>query len=399
VGIAQGLLYFSLFATLLAALLAVLGKQWLLHYSSVGERGTISERGLERQRKFDGLRRWRFDLVMQVFPLLLQFSLLLFATALSIYLWTIHHAIASIALTLTGLGCGLYAAMIMSAVVSPDSPFQTSLSFLLRTVLERFPAPPNSWHQRFRYPASYLARLTPAFTQARNVVSRCSTAFSGAFSRITPLLPLAHPSEVLEPVPIFPSPGPSSKEAAAVLWALETSTDPILVETAAELVPELQWPGNLSFRPALTRLDETFLSCIENKWNIRHGMSTLATTCMRAFWVLDLVTREDQRAPDLWTWRWTLGITGSADLTSIGFWTSRPFSAGYLDQPITPWTLPLIAGRHLPEKTLGTVLKNFNLIPTHSRVNDERIFADFLFCLSSFFSRTAAQDRSVLDKR
>jgi hypothetical protein len=123
------------------------------------------------------------------------------------------------------------------------------------------------------------------------------------------------------------------------------------------------------------------------------------TTCMQAFWVLDLVTREDQRAPDLWTWRWTLGITGSADLTSIGFWTSRPFSAGYLDQPITPWTLPLIAGRHLPEKTLGTVLKNFNLIPTHSRVNDERIFADFLFCLSSFFSRTAAQDRSVLDKR
>jgi hypothetical protein len=41
--VAQSLLYFSLFATLLAALLAVLGKQWLLHYNSVGERGTIAE--------------------------------------------------------------------------------------------------------------------------------------------------------------------------------------------------------------------------------------------------------------------------------------------------------------------------------------------------------------------
>ncbi|KAJ7643496.1 hypothetical protein DFH06DRAFT_917600, partial [Mycena polygramma] len=92
--VAQSLLYVSLFFTLMAALLAVLGKQWLMHYDSVGERGTIEERGLERQRKFDGMRRWKFDLVMQIFPLLLQFSLLLFATALSVYLWTIHHAIA-----------------------------------------------------------------------------------------------------------------------------------------------------------------------------------------------------------------------------------------------------------------------------------------------------------------
>ncbi|KAF8183078.1 hypothetical protein K438DRAFT_1493372, partial [Mycena galopus ATCC 62051] len=98
--IAQSLLYVSLFATLLTALLAVFGKQWLLHYSSVGERGTIEERGLERQRKVDGMRRWRFELIMQVFPLVLQFSLLLFATALSIYLWTIHHVIATIVVTL-----------------------------------------------------------------------------------------------------------------------------------------------------------------------------------------------------------------------------------------------------------------------------------------------------------
>jgi len=41
----QCLLYFSPFATLLAVLPAVLAKQWLLHYNSVGERGTIAERG------------------------------------------------------------------------------------------------------------------------------------------------------------------------------------------------------------------------------------------------------------------------------------------------------------------------------------------------------------------
>ncbi|KAJ7636588.1 hypothetical protein FB45DRAFT_670427, partial [Roridomyces roridus] len=103
--VAECLLYISLSATLLAALLAVLGKQWLMYYSLAGEsRGTIAERGLERQRKFDGLRRWKFDAIMQLFPLMLQFALLIFAVALSVYLWTIHHALAVIAMIFTATG-------------------------------------------------------------------------------------------------------------------------------------------------------------------------------------------------------------------------------------------------------------------------------------------------------
>ncbi|KAJ6589414.1 hypothetical protein B0H19DRAFT_922767, partial [Mycena capillaripes] len=64
----QSLLYISLFTTLLAAFLAVLGKQWIMHYQAAGSRGTIEQRGLERQRKLDGLRRWKFDAVLQMFP-------------------------------------------------------------------------------------------------------------------------------------------------------------------------------------------------------------------------------------------------------------------------------------------------------------------------------------------
>ncbi|KAJ7353708.1 hypothetical protein DFH08DRAFT_956749 [Mycena albidolilacea] len=71
------LLYISLFTTLLAALLAVLGKQWVMYYQAAGSRGTIEQRGLERQRKLDGLRKWKFDTVLQAFPLLLQLALLL----------------------------------------------------------------------------------------------------------------------------------------------------------------------------------------------------------------------------------------------------------------------------------------------------------------------------------
>ncbi|KAJ7189060.1 hypothetical protein C8R46DRAFT_980463 [Mycena filopes] len=86
---AQSLLYISLCSTLLTALLAVLGKQWILAYTSAGEHGPISTRGLERQRKFDGLRKWHFETVIQMFPLLLQFGLFVFAAGLSVYLWTV----------------------------------------------------------------------------------------------------------------------------------------------------------------------------------------------------------------------------------------------------------------------------------------------------------------------
>ncbi|KAJ7244235.1 hypothetical protein C8J57DRAFT_1476837 [Mycena rebaudengoi] len=125
--IVQSFLYASLFSTLLAALLAVLGKQWLMHYDAAGSRGTLAERGLERQRKYDGLQRWKFTLVMEMFPLLLQLALLLFSTALSVYLLTISRPIAMIVITLTSLGTLAYISQLVSAAVYPDSPFQTPL--------------------------------------------------------------------------------------------------------------------------------------------------------------------------------------------------------------------------------------------------------------------------------
>ncbi|KAF7348678.1 hypothetical protein MVEN_01386600 [Mycena venus] len=126
--IAQNLLYVSLFSALLAALLAVLGKQWLMYYLAAGERGTIEARGLERQRKFDGLRRWKFDAVMQMFPLLLQIGLFLFSAALSTYLWRTHVSLAITVLSLTSVGFISYSALLISAAAAPDSPFQTPLA-------------------------------------------------------------------------------------------------------------------------------------------------------------------------------------------------------------------------------------------------------------------------------
>ncbi|KAJ7244320.1 hypothetical protein C8J57DRAFT_987583, partial [Mycena rebaudengoi] len=123
--IVQSLLYASLFSTLLAASLAVLGKQWLMHYDAAGSRGTLSQRCLERQRKHDGLQKWKITVVMEMFPLLLQLALLLFSAAISVYLTTISRPIAIIVTALTSLGTLAYISLLVSAAVYPDSPFQT----------------------------------------------------------------------------------------------------------------------------------------------------------------------------------------------------------------------------------------------------------------------------------
>ncbi|KAJ7244260.1 hypothetical protein C8J57DRAFT_1681059 [Mycena rebaudengoi] len=133
--IVQSLLYASLFSTLLAALLAVLGKQWLMNYDAAGSRGTLAERGLERQRKYDGLQKWKFTLIMEMFPLLLQLALLLFSAALSVYLSTISCPIAIIVIALTSLGTLAYISLLASAAVYPDSPFQTPLASVLRRLV------------------------------------------------------------------------------------------------------------------------------------------------------------------------------------------------------------------------------------------------------------------------
>ncbi|KAJ7302679.1 hypothetical protein DFH08DRAFT_722756, partial [Mycena albidolilacea] len=127
--------YISLGSTLFSALLSILGKQWLMHYSAAGERGTNETRGLEHQWKFDGLKKWKFNQVMQLFPLLLQFGLFLFSAGLLTYLWTIHVTLAVIVLTMMSIGFVLYIALLLSTVAFPDSPFYSPLAPLVSQFL------------------------------------------------------------------------------------------------------------------------------------------------------------------------------------------------------------------------------------------------------------------------
>ncbi|OAX32877.1 hypothetical protein K503DRAFT_570972, partial [Rhizopogon vinicolor AM-OR11-026] len=61
----QTLAYASLSLSLLAAFGAVMGKQWLNSYKAARGRGTLQDRGLQRQRKLDGLEHWHLKKVLE----------------------------------------------------------------------------------------------------------------------------------------------------------------------------------------------------------------------------------------------------------------------------------------------------------------------------------------------
>ncbi|KAF9785313.1 hypothetical protein BJ322DRAFT_1062597 [Thelephora terrestris] len=90
----QSILFSSLAASLLSAFVALLGKQWLNRYFQVDMRGAPIDRNRAQRRKREGMTTWRFKLVTESLPLMLQASLLLLSWALSVYLFTVNSLVA-----------------------------------------------------------------------------------------------------------------------------------------------------------------------------------------------------------------------------------------------------------------------------------------------------------------
>ncbi|KAJ7237248.1 hypothetical protein C8J57DRAFT_1479003 [Mycena rebaudengoi] len=394
--VVQSLLYASLFTTLLAALLSVLGKQWIMNYEAAGSRGAIEERGLERQRKLDGLRQWKFDTVLKMFPLLLQLALLLFATSLSLYLWTVHHMIAIIVQTLTSFGFAAYIFLFLSAIISADSPYQTpivhSLLPLLRPTLVR--------------PALEIVKLG-------KFIANVFISWSQSTRPILPRFLTQGPPSGLQDSSSLPNWqfSPPSPEVPAVLWVLETSTDPDMLEVASEIAVDLQWSLKFDLTTAMSHLSSVLNSCLdeniaENKmsFKIRTGMACRASRCGGAYCWLRAVSGLDTQDP----WRGPFLSRGIPFLHPEGDEAVHFPQLSNLQNIMQGWTKhrtslrldwddPL--GVHLALRTFPSVephitqsleddLEHFlDQFPLDKiKILDSSAFANFLCCLTSFFA-------------
>jgi len=88
----------SLSCSLITALGAVLGRQWLQYYNQENQLKPLSEQGRDRHRKFLGAKTWHLRAVIETLPTLLQLSLFLFFAAQIDLFWYINTTVAYVIL-------------------------------------------------------------------------------------------------------------------------------------------------------------------------------------------------------------------------------------------------------------------------------------------------------------
>ncbi|KAG8980742.1 hypothetical protein FRB90_007518, partial [Tulasnella sp. 427] len=89
------LLYASLSCSLLAAVGAMMAKEWLQSFDRTGQTGPAEEQGRFRQRKFMGVEQWHLEAVVKFLPNLLLLSVILFLIGIGIFLVPINTIVAS----------------------------------------------------------------------------------------------------------------------------------------------------------------------------------------------------------------------------------------------------------------------------------------------------------------
>ena len=259
----QAILYSSLAASLLAAFIGMLGKQWLNRYAQVEMRGSVIDRSRYRQRKMDGMVTWRFDLVMECLPLMLQAALLLLGYALSDYLFFINKVVSSILISFTAFGLLFYLLIVSAATLSFNCPFQTPLSLVLR-FLVRFDDEHEKCLERSR---KWIGRL---FSK-RKKLSRRHTG--GPYNSVNTStgnssvdhvgLTIINSSDQLSPL--------FSKDADwesyvldsnCIAWMFEMCTDPDFIVAIMKFIPDVVWHAGIRAVP-LEELYDTLVGCFD----------------------------------------------------------------------------------------------------------------------------------------
>ncbi|KAJ7239695.1 hypothetical protein C8J57DRAFT_1372431 [Mycena rebaudengoi] len=391
--VAQSLLYISLTTTLLAALLAVLGKQWLVSYQTAATKGTLDTRGHEHQRKLGGLRRWKLEMVLRMIPVLLQLALLLFSVALSIYLWTVNPMIAKIVIAMTSAGFAAYIVPLLCAIVFDDCPFQTPLSTLLSHIvspaisfLKRIIHRLWNWSvkiwQSWSVLVEHKAYILPRFSSQADTGSKAMSLYPDTLHRHS---------------------CPPSPEANALLWILECSykgsNNLGTITSAAELAPEIQWPPNMDLHAALKHVGIAFSCCFDSdnqtlhqSWSVREGMMDSAIKWGRVYCNLRLMGSHSEH-PLYWIFKLRIPLikgTGDdpnkfAQLSNIfqlmdGNWHAFV----HFDFDLFLWALHIIPGlTRRQTSSLERFLEPFQAEQL-DRLN-VRDFCNYLCCVTSFF--------------
>ena len=239
----QAILYSSMCASFTAAFVAILGRQWLNHYARP-ERGSTIDSIRNRKLKMDGMDSWRFNLVMDCLPLMLQAALVLLGSGLSYYLFFLDQTVAGIVIGFTSFCLFFYTASSFAAILSRHCPFQTPLSLGIRSFARR--CVPKSWRSRLQ-----ATKSRPSRPKAKGG---------------DPLLPMW--TLAADPDPLF-----SHRDtdwdgyvvySDCITWMLEKPIEQDALKAIVGFAPEIVWHAGIKSVP-LQRMYDTLLECFDER--------------------------------------------------------------------------------------------------------------------------------------
>jgi len=164
----QSILFGSLASALLAAFLAMLGKQWL----NLHAEGSFIDRSRHRELRMRGIIAWRFKFMMECLPLTMQISLLLLGYALTRYIWDLSRTVAAIIAAFTSFGLLFYLLIVFAGTRWRTCPFQTPISLLLHYAWATFQRRRSRW-------SAMGPKQWPRLPHWRRSIESYTTAVSG----------------------------------------------------------------------------------------------------------------------------------------------------------------------------------------------------------------------------
>jgi hypothetical protein len=270
---ALSLLYASQATSILTAFIAMLGKGWVSRYLRHSG-GSRIERCGDRQRKFDGLGKWPFAVVINSLPVMLQTAVLLFGCGLSRYLWSVDTSVAWVVISFTTLGVLSYLAILAAGTSSYECPFQTPASVLLRRlgggeglqIGRAFGFAKQRLAQGFR--RSRRANLLPATVEDAQGQPPMTQNGPGLLVRVRNL-------EVLQKQ--------NTRNARCVSGVLRNLTDPKVINSAIRLAGTIRWfHGDPDHDPPFDSIVSAFEACFDATKQLYPGMRDQAYFSARA---------------------------------------------------------------------------------------------------------------------
>ncbi|KAB5588537.1 Transmembrane protein [Ceratobasidium theobromae] len=138
----NGIWFAALCLSLSAALVAMLGKEWLTAYQATRPRPPHSH-ALVRQSRLEGLERWWALHIIALLPSLLHVSLYLFSIGLVLYLSTLDTIVAGAIALMVGGATMFYVITTVQGAIYEYCPFATQISRYLRSLGDTYLARPG----------------------------------------------------------------------------------------------------------------------------------------------------------------------------------------------------------------------------------------------------------------